>query len=120
MNNIEAGRDTNKTSIALPTHDDVALSTNTQYGIRWADGSIDWTTTASSTGHVVYIHDLLPDHEIGSIKRVAPRYSKQYWESTLKSKAGAARMPLDEFMDTYSFVKRTVTLSVAAAETVQA
>lgn len=117
MNKIDGDKN-GKTSIILPRHDDVELSTTTQYGIRWGDGSVDWTTTPSSSGHVIYIHDLLGEKDIAPLKQVSPRYSKQYWESTLKAKASTARLPLDEFMDTYTFIKRTVTVSVAAAEKV--
>lgn len=74
---------------------------NTQYGMRFPDGTISWVT--------VPIPGLINPLKVQAIHDGRDS-SKDHWAASLKHRAEAARIDFDEYKEGHDIVKRTVIL----------
>lgn len=90
---------------------EVGTNITTQYGMRFPDGHISWTTVSGTRSmeriNVQFIHE-------------GTHGEPERWERSLKERASAARIDLDQYKEGHEVVKRTVILVTTDIEDVQA
>lgn len=94
----------------IPTETGIHLRQVNQYGVRWADGTIEWDRTECKQGFNIYFSDVIDTDEDAQ-----DAYSRNRWDELMKHRATTARMSIEDYMDTFRFLTRTVILSVTEA-----
>lgn len=101
------------TKINIPDHRSTHVGQETQYGIVWPDNTLTWQEITRGPGkEPIPVSDIVP----GSTVPTIGKWSKTYWTEMLESRAGAAKLDVDEYRDLHRFVKRTIILSVTETE----
>lgn len=106
------------TSITIPDHGDQHVTQETQFGVIWPDGTTTWESIdySGAASQRIYISDLVPS-SASPVRRSG--YSTTNWDRLIEHRAEQAKLDADQYRDMHRFVKRTVILSVTAAEKVQ-
>lgn len=103
-----------RSGAVIPNETSIHLKQINQYGVRWADGTIEWDRTECTKGYPIWFSDIIPeadeDHQ--------DAYSRNRWNELMMHRSKTAMMTIEDYMDTFRFLKRTVILSVTEAREV--
>lgn len=101
---------TNPLTVDVPVYTE-GMHVTTQYGCRFPNGDIEWAVWKDYAGTQWGFDNVVKRSNPSSVER---------WGTTLKRRADAANIPLDEYAEAHTFVKRTVILGTTAPEDVTA
>ncbi|QWY82816.1 hypothetical protein PP641_gp076 [Arthrobacter phage SilentRX] len=106
-------------TVKVSTHNQQVTS-ETQYGVQFPDGSITWGIINPTAGayHQIHVVDLVRDqHPMLVVKGVSGQ-SVHNWKELLKRRADEARIDIADYAEMHTLMKRTLMLSATAAEEV--
>lgn len=88
-------------SVALDPGVTGRVVTLTEYGMKYPDGSIDWTTTRCN---------------ISIQTSIVERKGYDYWTDRMHSRAKAANMSVEDYANAHTILERTVIVSITDAK----
>jgi hypothetical protein len=97
---------TTATTIAIPDNEP-HTTVQTQYGMRFPDGTHQWETMQVGGGRYV---------TFGALAKAEPGTNGLYWNDYLEGRAQSAHVDPEAYAKSHQLVKRTVILVTTGAE----
>ncbi|HCB59147.1 MAG TPA: hypothetical protein DEP82_14830 [Arthrobacter bacterium] len=108
------------TKIGIPDSGTTHIQQETQYGVIWPDGTTTWQQVERGAGMTPIHISRLVLGPLDPASTEVSKWSPKYWDDLLESRSKSAKLDFNEYKDMHRFIKRTIVLSVTAAEPVQA